>query len=53
MNASMFRALVAGRNSIASSRILNTAQLTVRWIAHQMAGHDIHHLQQIESVVGD
>jgi DinB family protein len=24
--------------------------LTVRWVAHQMAGHDIHHLKQIESV---
>lgn len=24
--------------------------LTVRWIANQMAGHDIHHLKQIESM---
>jgi hypothetical protein len=25
-------------------------QLTVRWIAAQMAGHDIHHLKQFEDI---
>jgi hypothetical protein len=25
-------------------------QLTVRWIAAQMAGHDIHHLKQFEQI---
>lgn len=24
--------------------------LTVGWVAHQMAGHDLHHLKQIETI---
>jgi hypothetical protein len=27
-------------------------ELTVRWIAAQMAGHDIHHLKQFEQIEG-
>ena len=28
-------------------------QLTVWWVANQLAGHDLHHLKQIESLITD
>jgi hypothetical protein len=52
MNVGMFRRLPAGRIDCEFSHP-EYGTLTVRWIASQMAGHDIHHLKQIESVGGD
>jgi hypothetical protein len=52
MNAAMFRGLPAGQIDRRFSHP-EYGVLTVRWIANQMAGHDIHHLKQIASVEED
>ena len=49
MNAAMFR----GLSQVQLDREFSHPEygaLTVRWVANQMAGHDIHHLKQIESI---
>ena len=49
MNAAMFRGLPPGQIDRRFSHP-EYGVLTVRWIASQMAGHDIHHLKQIASI---
>ena len=49
MNAALFRSLSAdARQTSLSHPAYGT--LTVDWIIHQMAGHQIHHLKQLEAV---
>ena len=49
MNVAMFRALSQDQLDREFSHPEYGA-LTVRWVANQMAGHDIHHLKQIASI---
>lgn len=49
MNVALLRALPSDRLDHEFSHP-EYGLLTVRWIASQMAGHDIHHLKQITSV---
>lgn len=49
MNVAMFRGLPPGEIDREFAHP-EYGTLTVRWIANQMAGHDIHHLKQIESM---
>ena len=49
MNLAMFGALTpADRETTLSHPEYGT--LSVDWILHQMAGHQIHHLKQLESI---
>ena len=48
-NLAMFRALTAEQRTRAFTHP-EYGTLTVDWIVHQVAGHDIHHLKQIEQV---
>ena len=48
-NLSMFRALTPEQRARTFSHP-DYGTLDVWWVANQMAGHDIHHLKQIESV---
>src|SRR5262245_13804302 len=48
-NLAMFRSLTPGQRERTFSHP-EYGSLTVWWIANQMAGHDIHHLRQIESI---
>jgi len=49
MNRSMFRALSAERRATAFSHP-EYGNLTIDWMIQQMAGHQIHHLKQIEQI---
>jgi hypothetical protein len=49
MNRALFRSLPAGERAIALSHPEYGA-LTVGWIIDQMAGHQIHHLRQLEQI---
>jgi uncharacterized damage-inducible protein DinB len=49
MNVSMFRSLTAEQRGRPFSHP-EYGELTVDWVLNQMAGHDIHHLKQIQSV---
>ena len=49
LNLSMWRGLTAEQRDRAFSHP-EYGDLTVWWIANQMAGHDIHHLRQIEII---
>jgi hypothetical protein len=49
MNVSLFETLSAGDRSIAFSHPEYGA-LTVDWVIHQMAGHQIHHLKQLDLI---
>ena len=49
LNAAMFRGLTQAQRD----RPFHHPEygvLTVGWVAHQMAGHDLHHLKQIELI---
>jgi hypothetical protein len=49
VNLVMFRALTPDQIDREFSHP-EYGTLTVRWVANQMAGHDIHHLKQIQSI---
>jgi hypothetical protein len=49
MNVAMWRALPADQLDREFAHP-EYGTLTVRWVVEQMAGHDIHHLKQIESI---
>ena len=49
LNAAMFRSVAPALRD-RTFRHPEYGELTVGWIANQMAGHDIHHLKQIEQV---
>ena len=49
MNAALFAATSPADRSISLSHPEYGA-LTVDWIIHQMAGHQIHHLEQLEQI---
>jgi len=49
MNRAMFESLSAAERAVTLSHPEYGA-LTVDWIIHQMAGHQIHHLQQLEQI---
>ena len=49
MNLSLFASLSAADRAIALSHP-EYGSLTVDWIIHQMAGHQIHHLRQLETI---
>ena len=49
MNASLFETLSAENRAVAFSHPEYGA-LTVDWVIHQMAGHQIHHLTQLEAI---
>ena len=49
LNAALFRALTPAQRDRAFQHPEYGA-LTVGWVAHQMAGHDLHHLLQIETI---
>ena len=49
LNAAMFRGLTPEQRARTFTHP-EYGTLTVEWVANQMAGHDIHHLKQIESV---
>ena len=51
MNVALFASLSAADRAIALSHP-EYGSLTVDWIIHQMAGHQIHHLKQLEAIVG-
>ena len=46
MNVAMFRAADCGRTFTHPEY----GELTVGWVAAQMAGHDLHHLKQLEQI---
>jgi DinB family protein len=50
-NIAMFRGLTAEQRDRTFTHP-EYGTLTVWWVAHQIAGHDIHHLRQIERVSG-
>jgi uncharacterized damage-inducible protein DinB len=50
MNVELFAALSPADREIPLSHP-EYGELTVDWIIHQMAGHQIHHLRQLESIV--
>jgi len=49
LNAAMFRRLTAEQRSRTFTHP-EYGELNVVWVASQMAGHDIHHLKQLESI---
>jgi hypothetical protein len=49
LNASMFRGLSADRRNTKFQHP-EYGELTVGWVAAQLAGHDIHHLKQLELI---
>jgi hypothetical protein len=49
MNLAMFRSLTAAQRDRAFTHP-EYGELTVGWVASQLAGHDIHHLKQLESI---
>ena len=49
MNAALFESLTADERQTTLSHPEYGA-LTVDWIIHQMAGHQIHHLRQLEQI---
>ena len=49
MNVSLFAALTDADRAIALAHP-EYGSLTVDWIIHQMAGHQIHHLRQLEAI---
>jgi len=49
MNRGLFESLSAADRAVALSHP-EYGQLTVDWIIHQMAGHQIHHLKQLERI---
>jgi hypothetical protein len=49
MNRSLFEALSASDRAMTLSHP-EYGSLTVDWIVHQMAGHQIHHLKQLEVI---
>jgi hypothetical protein len=49
MNAALFAALSASDRAATLSHP-EYGSLTVDWILHQMAGHQIHHLKQLEAI---
>ena len=51
-NIAMFRGLSAEQRDRTFTHP-EYGTLTVWWVAHQIAGHDIHHLRQIESLITD
>jgi len=51
-NIAMFRGLTAEQRDRTFTHP-EYGTLTVWWVAHQIAGHDIHHLKQIESLITD
>jgi DinB superfamily len=51
MNRSLFEALSASDRAMTLSHP-EYGSLTVDWILHQMAGHQIHHLKQLEMIAG-
>jgi uncharacterized damage-inducible protein DinB len=50
-NIAMFRGLTAEQRDRTFTHP-EYGTLTVWWVAHQIAGHDIHHLKQIERISG-
>ena len=48
-NLTMFRSLTADQRARSFSHP-EYGTLTVDWIIHQMAGHDIHHLRQLQRI---
>ena len=52
LNLAMFRSLTPEQRDRAFTHPEYGA-LTVGWVVNQMAGHDIHHLKQIESLIPD
>jgi hypothetical protein len=51
MNIALFASLSEADRAIALSHP-EYGSLTVDWIIHQMAGHQIHHLKQLEQIAG-
>ena len=51
MNRSLFEALSPSDRATTLSHP-EYGSLTVDWILHQMAGHQIHHLKQLEMIAG-
>ena len=51
MNIALFASLSDGDRATALSHP-EYGSLTVDWIIHQMAGHQIHHLKQLEQIAG-
>ena len=51
-NVAMFRSLTAAERERTFTHP-EYGQLTVWWVANQLAGHDLHHLKQIESLITD
>jgi hypothetical protein len=49
MNVTLFESLTTAQRAIALSHP-EYGTLTVDWILHQMAGHQIHHLRQLEAI---
>jgi hypothetical protein len=49
MNVTLFESLTPAQRAIALSHP-EYGTLTVDWIIHQMAGHQIHHLRQLEAI---
>lgn len=49
MNRAMFESLSAADRAVSLSHP-EYGSLTVDWIIHQMAGHQIHHLRQLEQI---
>ena len=50
MNRALFGSLTPAERADCAPRTRNTARLTVDWIIHQMAGHQIHHLKQLDDI---
>ena len=51
MNISLFASLSEADRAVALSHP-EYGSLTVDWIIHQMSGHQIHHLKQLEAIAG-
>lgn len=49
LNAAMFRSLTPAQRE-RTFQHPEYGELTVEWVLRQMAGHDIHHLKQLESI---
>ncbi len=52
LNVALFASLSDADRSLALTHP-EYGTLTVDWIIHQMAGHQIHHLRQLEQIAGD
>jgi hypothetical protein len=52
MNVTLFGSLSTTQRAITLSHP-EYGGLTVDWIIHQMAGHQIHHLRQLEAIAAD